>query len=186
MMLATSLFAAVDPNKIGIVNFDIAFRDEHEAQKLTKDLEKEEQEILDTEQKASMEIEKKVAEFQKNMPKLSDKAKMDQQTTLSNEYNNLRQQFAERRVNVNKKRQEGVANLENKNRAKIESIARKENYSLVLNSAAVIYASDEVKKNDITSKLVTEYNKEYPVKAEAPKKGKGKGDEAKPAPRKRN
>src|SRR5580700_4037928 len=80
-----------EPFKIGFVNFDVAFSQEHEAHKYTDELGKEEQEILDSEQKARIEIEKKMADFQKTMTKLTDKAKFDQQTALSNEISALQQ-----------------------------------------------------------------------------------------------
>lgn len=156
--------------KIGYVNLEIALSQELEAQKFVKELEKEEQDILDAEQKASMEIEKKFADFQNSMSKLSEKAKMDKQNALGTEYNSLKQHFSQRRMDVNKKRQDIVTNLENKNRLKLESISRKEGYSMVFNSAALVYVSEETKKNDLTAKLVAEYNKDYPVKVEGPKK----------------
>jgi outer membrane protein len=165
-----SAIAAPEAMKMGYVNLEIALSQELEAQKYTKELEKEEQDILDAEQKAGADIEKKVADFQKTSAKLSEKAKLEQQTALGNEYNNLRQQFAQRRMDVNKKRQDILANVENKNRLLLESISRKEGYTLVFNSAVLVYVSEDIKKNDITAKLVAEYNKAYPVKVEGPKK----------------
>lgn len=162
--------ATTDVTKIGFVNFDKAFAEEHEAQKFTKELEQEEQGILEAEQKASMEIEKKLAEFQKKMNVLSEKAKMDQQAALSKEYNDVREKMGQRRMEVSKKRQDIVSTLENRNRFVLETVARKEGLSLVLNGAAVVYLSDELKKNDITSKLVEAYNLAYTVKKDDTKK----------------
>jgi Skp family chaperone for outer membrane proteins len=161
--------------KIGYVNFEVAFAQENEAQKHTADLEKEERAILEREQKARGDIETKMAKFQESMAKLSDKARQEQQMALGEEINKLQEQLNQKRVEHGQKRQHILGDLENKNRLLLESISRKESYDLVFNSAALVYASDEIKKNDITGKLVAEYNKAYPVKAEPAKAAPQKG-----------
>lgn len=156
--------------KIGYVNFEIAFAQEQEAQKYTAEVEKEERAILEGEQKARTEIEAKMAKFQESMAKLSEKARQDQQTALGNEINALQQQFTQRRSDLDEKRRRILADLENKNRLMVDSLSRKDNYSIVFNSASMVFVSEDIKKNDLTVKLVAEYNKTYPVKPEAPKK----------------
>lgn len=162
--------AAVDALKIGYVDFEAALSQEHEAQKYTKELEKEEQDILGREEKERLAIEKKIADFQKSMPTLSEKAKLEKQTALGNEYKEWQETSTKRRMEANKNHQKIGASLQDKNRFKLESIAKKEGYTMIFNAAALAYASDELKKNDITPKLVAEYNKDFPVKVEGPKK----------------
>src|SRR5580704_9430080 len=99
------------PIKIGYVDFEVAFAQEHEAQKYTAELEKEEKTILETEQKARMDIEQKMAKFQESMAKLSDKARQDQQTALGNEINKLQDHLNQKRVDYTQKRQRVLADL---------------------------------------------------------------------------
>ena len=61
--LAMPLKASVNLANIGYVNIEQALSMELDAQKLFKDLETEEQEILNAEQKASAEFEKKFADY---------------------------------------------------------------------------------------------------------------------------
>lgn len=164
--LAMPLKASVNLANIGYVNIEQALSMELDAQKLFKDLETEEQEILNAEQKASAEFEKKFADYQKSLPKLSDKAKMEQQAVLTGEYQGLQAEFTNKRRNVMEKRQKIIADLENKNRLLLESVARKKKLDIVYNSQALFYVSEELKKNDITSELVLEFNKAYPLKTD--------------------
>jgi Skp family chaperone for outer membrane proteins len=175
LVLFLSLFsvflnAALEMPKIGYVNFDVAFAQEQEAQKFTAELEKEERAIVEREAKARADIETEIAKMQEGATKLSDKARQERNAALGDVINKKQEELNQKRIEHNQKRQHILADLENKNRLLLESISRKENFSLVFNSAALVYASDEIKKNDITSKLVSEYNKAYPVKAEPVKK----------------
>lgn len=163
-------YAAVEPFKLGYVNFEVAFAQEQEAQKYTAELDKEERAILDKEQKARTDLEAKMAKFQQSAAKLSDKARAEQQTALGEEINKAQEQLNQLRNDLTQKRQRILSDLENKNRLVLESVSRKDNYSVVLNSVALVYVSDELKKNDVTAKLVAEYNKLYPVKVEPAKK----------------
>ena len=104
--LQLSASVAPEPTKIGFVNFESAFAQEHEAQKHTADLEKEERGILETEEKARRDMELKMAKFQESMPKLSDKARQDQQTVIGKELDKLQQDLSMKRAAHTKKRQE--------------------------------------------------------------------------------
>jgi Skp family chaperone for outer membrane proteins len=164
------VLAALGTGKIGYVNIEQALVLELDAQELFKKLEEKERKILDDEQKASSEFEKKFADYQKSLPKLSDKAKIEQQQALTNEYQSLQAKFTQRRKEVMEERQKIIADLENKNRLLLECLARKEKYDIIYNSQALFYVSEEIKKNDITGKLVEAFNQAYPIKVTDTKK----------------
>lgn len=175
---ANFAFAGADL-KLGWVNFEAAFAAELEAQKYVKDLEAQENLIAVDEQKARTDIEAKMAKFKGAVAKLSDTARAAEEAKLSAEIGELQQKFTDRRSKLANDRSAKVTELENKNRLLVESLSRKGGYSMVFNSATVVYVSDEIKKNDLTQELIAQYNKAYPVKAAAPKAAP-----AKPAPKK--
>lgn len=174
VVLSSASNAAVtagELGKIGFVNFEVAFSQEQEAQRYTKELENDERKIAEDEQKARVDIEAKMNAFKAGMSTLNDKARQDKETALSKEIELLQQQFTQRRTELNQKRQHILQDLENKNRLIIDSIAREKKYRLVLNKAVVIYSSPEAnKEDDLTPMVVERVNKAYPVKAEGPKK----------------
>lgn len=179
-----SAMANADEQKIGYVNFEIAFAQANEAQKFTTELEAEERSILEREQKARTTIEGKLAKFQESMAKLSDKARQEQQMALNDEINKEQDALNKLRTDYTQKRQRILTDLENKIRLQVESLARKEGLDIVFNSVAMVFVSDKIKKNDLTTKLIAEFNKAYPVKAEPAKKGAPAKSPAKPAEKK--
>jgi Skp family chaperone for outer membrane proteins len=166
LVINMPVLAAITPVNFGYVNIEQALTMELDAQKSFQELEKEEQEILNGEQRATAEFEKKFAAYQK----LSDKAKVEQQKALADEYQSLQARFTQKRKDVMEKRQRIIADLENKNRLLLESLARKKKYDIIYNSQALFYVSEELKKNDTTAELVAEFNKAYPLKAPDTKK----------------
>lgn len=180
-----NLYAEVASPKVGYVNFDVAFAQELEAQKYIKELETEDSKIREDEQKARVGIETKMNKFQSNMNKLSPEALQKEQAALANEYSNIQQQFYQRRQELEKRRHLVQGELENKNRLLLESISRKESYDMVFNAAALVYVSDGIKKNDITMKLIAEYNKAYPIKPEPKPTKKSGADKVKSEPKKK-
>ena len=164
--------------KLGMVNFEMAFAQEQEAQKYVKELEAQENLIAVDEQKARTSIEAKMTKFKTAATKLSDAARAAEEAKLSAEIGDLQQKFTDRRSKLANDRAAKVTELENKNRLLIESISRKGGYAMVFNIATLAYVSDEIKKNDLTQELIAQYNKAYPVKATPAKPAS-----AKPAPK---
>jgi Skp family chaperone for outer membrane proteins len=195
----TNLYAEVAAPKVGYVNFDVAFAQELEAQKYIKELETEDSKIREDGQSARVRIEAKlkilqseVEKFQGTMSKLSPESLQKkqehlqkQQATIAQEANKMEEALNMRRQELEKRRHLVQGELENKNRLLLESISRKENYDMVLNAAALVYVSDGIKKNDITMKLISEYNKAYPVKPEPKATKKSGTDGAKSEPKKK-
>jgi Skp family chaperone for outer membrane proteins len=151
---------------IAYVNFQQAFAQEEEVQKRMKVLEEEEIKIAMDEQKARESIEKEVA----LMNKLTEKARLEKEKALGEKVNSFQKDFTDRRTVLTKKREEAVADLENKNKLLIESLAKRNGIDIILNSAAMVYASENLKKNDMTLELINDFNKAYPVAKETPVK----------------
>ncbi len=168
------LFAAASDSprvpKLGFVNFEAAISQELEAQKYIKGLEETENKINQDEQVARVDIEKKMTNFRTAVAKLDEKARQEKEAQLSEEIGRLQQQFSQRRNELGQKRQEVLRQLEDKNRLLLDSISKNGGFDMVFNAAALVYVSDDIKKNDLTLKLVESYNKAYPVKADAPLK----------------
>jgi Skp family chaperone for outer membrane proteins len=156
--------------KYGFVNFEAAIAQEKEAQIYIKELEDGENKINQDEQVARVDIEKKMTNFRASVASLSEKARQEKETQLSNEIGMLQQQFTQRRQELGQKRQDRLRQLEDKNRLLLDSISKNGGFDMVFNAAALVYVSDDMKKNDLTGKLVESYNKAYPVKPEAAKK----------------
>lgn len=183
LVVALLISSSLPPQNLrhGFANMETAFAQELEVQKLSKELEAEEQIIIDAEQKARATIEAKVAKFQENQSKLSEKARNEQQTAIGNEINSLQTQFTQRRQDLDTKRRNTLRDLENKNRLLLESIARKDGFDITWPHNIPLWISPDVaKKYDVTDKLIAEYNKAYPVKET--KKGSAKPEPAKIQP----
>ncbi len=173
LLFSYSSMAETAVSKIGFVNFDNAIKEENEAKKFIADLEKEKEQVLKSEQEKTAAFQKKVEDYKKTSASLTPKAKEEKEMALTQEMSTLQQSFQLARLSLQQKEQSMLADLETKNRLLVKSIAEQNGYGVVLNMAAVVYASEkELKANDITSKLVEQYNKAYAVKpaAKAPPK----------------
>lgn len=168
--LASTFVAAETSVKHCFVFYDRASAQEEELKKYTKELENDERAIIDAEQKARTMLETKMNKFQESMAKLSDKERQKQQTDLGNEITNLQQKFTQQRNDLNQKKERILADIDSKNKLLVTSIGQSEKCSIIHNGATIVYLSDDMKKNDITDKLVERYNKAYPAKAEPAKK----------------
>lgn len=177
LSMTLPVFAEVAVPKIGYVNVELALSKQVEAQKYTKSFEEEENKILKDEADARTSIEAKLTTFNSTKGKLTEEARMKQETQLGEEINKLQTQFAQRRMELNQKRQNILTQLQTKVQLQIESISRQGGYTMVLNSQAILFVSDAMKKDDLTDKLIAAYNKAYP---EESKKAPVKPAPAKP------
>lgn len=160
---------AAQEAKFAVIDYDKVFAKEQIAQKHIKDLEGKEKAILSAEEKARTDIEKKMGEFQASMPKLSDKAKQDKETSLRTEISTLQQQFTQKREDLLKEREKVVADLEAVNRVILNEVMEEKGLTAVFKSAALAGS----KLPDISDEVGERCNKAHPVKAET-KKGKDK------------
>lgn len=158
--------------KIGSIDYDRVFAKAEIAQKNTKKLEADEKAILDAEQKARVDIEKKMGEFQASMGKLSEKARQEKEQALRKEIEGLQQQFNQKRENLLKDRERIVADLEAIIRVILNEIIEEMNLVAVFKSGA--FAAISSKVIDVSDKVVERLNKAHPAKADTKKKDKSK------------
>lgn len=171
LILSFGLLMAAAPNvktpKFGFVNFEAALSQELQAQQVIGELEAEEIKLNQAFQQAQADLEQKVAAFKATAASLNNKAKEEAEMKLGNEYGALQQKFSQDRMNSAQKRQVELGKLEEKNRVLLNDISQKGGYDLVFNSAALVYVSDEIKKNDLTQSLITAYNNAFKPEVKA-------------------
>ncbi len=169
IFLAASLLADTKVPKYGFVNFEAAIAQEQEAQKFIRELEAEEIKIGESEQKARVDIEKKMKNYKDTVASLSEKAKAEKEMQISAEIGELQQKFQQQRSELGQKRQDRLRVLEDKNRLLVNSLSENGGYDMVFTSQALVFVSEPLKKNDLTQSLIAAYNKAYPIKADAAK-----------------
>lgn len=155
---------------IAYVNFQEAFNKAELVQVKLKDIEKKETNLLTEKTQKESELQKKIQNFQNTESKLSETAKKTQQQSLQEEIMKFNQIFSEKGQKLSEEKEKMVAELENNFKKVVQNVAEKLNIDIVLNSAGMVYGSLNIKKNDITLDVVTEFNKLHPVKKEAPAK----------------
>lgn len=151
--------------KIGHVNLDAAIAKQYEAQNYIKEVDKLQADLNAEEQKADALFEEQVTKYRNSMAKLGEKARADEEARLSTMYRDQKQGFANRRLKLEEDHRQKAPEFQNKNRLLVESLGKKGNYDIIIYDQALAYISDDLKKNDLTEELVTQYNKAYPVKA---------------------
>ena len=155
---------------IAYVNFQEAFNKAELVQSKLKEIEKKETNLLTEKTQKESELQKKIQNFQNTESKLSETAKKNQQESLQKEIMKFNQDFTEKAQKINEEKEKMVADLETNFKKVVQSIAEELNIDLVLNSAGMVYGSLNIRKNDITSDVVTNFNKLNPVPKPAPAK----------------
>jgi Skp family chaperone for outer membrane proteins len=163
MFFSMSLLADAEL-KIAYVNFDTAFNQELKVQEFIKRYEEKEKVLEEQKNKAEVSIKNKVAALQK----LTGDARLQEEAKLSAEFNSLQTKLTDESTKISNERQKEVKTLEDENRFWVESLAKEGGYSIVLNSATIVYLADSMKKHDLTSKLIAKYNQANPLKPSTP------------------
>lgn len=167
VLINTNSLLAATEFKLGWARLDAAIQAEHEFQQYLKDVEVQKNLIAADKQKAQADLEMKVNKFKSAMAKLSDSARAAEEAQLSAEVNAFHQKSEEKIRKLEDEYNAKILEFQNKNQLLLDSIGRRNNYSVVIPS--VLYVADEFKKNDLTAELISQYNKAYPVKPAAPK-----------------
>lgn len=141
--------AIANPPKIGFVNTERIFKDSHPAVRAQNKLEKEFQ-------SREQEIQKMMKQFrdlqnflEKESITLSDSERSKKQKELSNLSRDLQHAQREFREDVNQRRNEELATVQERARKVILDIAEKEKFDLIVENA--IYAGPKV---DITERVL--------------------------------
>jgi len=168
--------------KLGFVDYDVAVKEEKEAQKYFKDLEAQEIAVAAWEQEANTKLEKKLKTYEEKKSKLKPDKLKAEETKLRAEVQELQQESVKRRQDVTTNQKAKLAELKSKNSELVKVLANKEGYSMIFNAAILDFVSEDMKKNnDITPKLIKLYNEKYPVKA-TPAAAEPKPGAAEPKP----
>ncbi len=165
-LVSLSQYALAD--KIGYVNYEAAVSQEHEAKDVLTKLEGEKQALVASQDKARTELEAEVEKFRASAGKLDEKARAAQEVALGNKYNALQQKLTQDHVKFEEKTQKEHAEILKKNQFLVDDIGKEGKFDLVINSQAIVFASDRMKKNDLTTVLAAKYNSTY-KKAEGTK-----------------
>lgn len=150
-ILATALPAAAQSAdmKIGFVNTERVFRDSQQALKAQKKLEKEFQGRDQDIQKMVKQARDLQAYLEKEGLTLSEADRIKKQRDLSNLTRDLQHTQREFREDLNQRRNEEFASVQERARKAIVDIAEKEKFDLIIEN--VVYASTRV---DITDRVL--------------------------------
>lgn len=157
IMGATQVYAADTSaqSTIAVVNVQQLFQSSPKIADLNKQLQdkfKSRQDKLMAQQKA---LQDNMDKFKKESPTMSQKAKDDLQTKINNDQASLAKDASAFQQDLNKEQTKVMKNILAQLNDVIASIAKKNSYSMVLDSQAVIYASDSA---DITKQVSKEYD----------------------------
>lgn len=135
--------------KIGFVNTERVFRDSQQAVKAQKKLEKEFQSREQEIQKSIKQARDLQSWLEKEGLTLSEAERSKKQRELANLSRDLQHSQREFREDLNQRRNEEFAGVQERARKVIQEIAEKEKYDLIIEN--VVYASPRV---DITERIL--------------------------------
>jgi len=150
--------ATINPNqiKVAIVNVQQVLQQSPRVAELSKKLEtqfKTRQSKIGDEQKS---LQDQLDKLKKESPTMSQKDREVTQKKIASERAELVKQVVAYQQDLQKEQNKIMQNILNNLNGIVSGIAKNESYALVLDSQAVIYASDG---NDITKTVADEFNK---------------------------
>lgn len=159
LMAGMSAFAADTAStqtSIAVVNVSQIFQKSPKIADLNKQLQnqfKGRQDKLIAQQKT---LQDELDKFKKESPTMSSKAKTTLQNKIMDDQNSLQKDAAAFQKDLSAEQNKIMKNVLTQLNDIISSIAKKNNYNLVLDSQAVIFASESA---DITKDVTTEFDK---------------------------
>lgn len=149
-LLLTAGAAAAAEYKIGFVNTERLFREAAPAKRAQAKIEKEfaarDAEI----QKLAKQVRDMQASLDRNGPTMSDNDRRNKERDLANQSRDLQRMQREFREDLNLRRNEELAGIQERANKVIQQIAESEKYDLILQDP-VVYASQRI---DITDKVI--------------------------------
>lgn len=150
--------------KLGYVNFQKALAELDEAKAAKSRLEglkESKQKELD---KAQDTLKKDKDTFDKQAATMTEQARNEKAEALQKRFIDLQQNFEKGRVELAQKENDEFQPIVQKMRAIINSIALKEQFTMVFDAGGLAYAPDSL---DLTPQLVRTYNEQNKVKTSA-------------------
>lgn len=154
MSFSVSAFADV---KIGLVDMQKAIQESAEGKKAKKELENDFNKKKKDLEKLETDLKKKKEDFDKKALVLSDDVKAKKQQELQADFGKYQEAVGKNQMEIQKHERELTAPIINKLKKIIEDIAKKENYTVVLEKSEqlALYAAKEV---DLTDRVIKEYD----------------------------
>jgi len=150
-------FARAEDTKVGIVDMQKAIQSSDAGKKAKSELEtafnKKKKELDDQ----GAALKKEQEDFQKKQAAMSDSAKRDKGQKLQEKMMKYQELLQKSNVEIQKKEQEMSEPIIKQIRGKVAEIAKKHDFSIVLekNDNIVIYSDD---KNDVTDEVIKAIN----------------------------
>ncbi len=141
---------------IAVVNVQQLFQSSPRISNLNKQLQEKFKPRQDKLMTAQKSLQSNMEKLKKESPTMSKKAKDELQGKISKEQTVLAKDAADFQQDLNKEQGKVMKDVLAQLNAVISTIAKSKDYTLVLDSQAVIYAAD---KADITSQVSKEFNK---------------------------
>ncbi len=157
LILNAGVSRASDDFKLGIVDMQRAIQTSETGKKAKAELElafNKKKKELQTEEAALKKLQE---DFQKKQSALSESAKKEQQAKMQERFMKYQELLQKSQTEIQKKEQEMSEPIIKKIREKVAEIAKKKNYSLILekNENLVIFYQD---KDDVTEEVIKSIN----------------------------
>lgn len=156
LLLAPAVASA--QSKIGVVDMNRVINETTDGkaakQRLERDMTRRQNEL----DKKQREFEKFAEDLQSSFEMLNDDAKAKRMQEYQEKSMELQQLYAAHQQQLAQAEAEATSKIIERVIKIVEALAAKEKYSLVVDSAAVIYASSG---NDITTTVINTYNKSH-------------------------
>ena len=158
LAIALSARAASAQAKIGYVDVQRAVQEVEEGKAARARLKSElDQKRANLDQKRA-NLEKMKADYDKQAPVLSDDAKRKKQEDLQKAFIEAQNEAGQMQEELSGKEQEAMQGISKRLLAVVAEISDKENFSFVLDKAALLYAPAA---SDITNEVVRRYNERF-------------------------
>lgn len=156
--LVSGLGVHAAEQKIGYVDMQLAIQQTSDGKKAKKNLEGIAKGKEDKLKSLEAELKKKGDEFKKKASIYDEATKRKKQMELQKEFYDLQQLLGQSQAELRQKEEEALKPIVTKIRQQIESIAKKGNYTMVLEKSEnlVLFATKDI---DLTDQVVKAYEK---------------------------
>ncbi|MET0211314.1 MAG: OmpH family outer membrane protein [Burkholderiaceae bacterium] len=149
LLLATGVARAAD-YKIGFVNTERLFREAAPAKRAQQKLEKEFSARDAEQQKLAKQVRDLQAQLDRDGPTMGEAERRNKERDLANQTRDLQRMQREIREDINLRRNEELASVQERANKVIQQIAEAEKFDLIIQDP-VVYASQRI---DITEKVI--------------------------------
>jgi outer membrane protein len=155
--LGSGAKAATEELKIGFVDMQKAIQEVASGKKAKKELEEEFNKKKKELEKKEADIKKMGEDFEKRSMAMNEDARMKKQQELQGEMRKYQETAGKAQMEIQKRERELTQPIVTKLRSIIEDIAKKENYTMILERQenSVMFAKKEI---DLTERIIKEHD----------------------------